>query len=112
MGGADVDRIIEFLQTSRRGDNRPIPNFSGPMLGVGAYRSILVDCVEASNASALWDEVLRLAVYLNRSAPSATLMRYGKAAPIRRASHGFPVTIAAGSSSSAASATAMLRGWC
>src|SRR5206468_2515393 len=35
--------------------------------------SVFVDCVEASNANALWDEVLRLAVYLNRSAPSAAL---------------------------------------
>ena len=40
---------------------------------IAAYRTVLVDCVEASNASLLWDQVLTLAVYLNRSAPAATL---------------------------------------
>ena len=84
MAAFDADRIVEFLQTSRPGDDRPIPNFSRPLLGVAAYRSILVDCAEPSNANALWDEVLKLAEYLNRSAPPAALDSVWKAAASSR----------------------------
>jgi hypothetical protein len=79
MAAFDADRIVEFLQTSRPGDVRSIPNFTASLLGVAAYRSILVDCAEPSNANVLWDEVLKLAVYLNRSAPPTALDAVWKA---------------------------------
>ena len=110
LGAYDADRIIEFLQNVGRGDDRPLPQVAAPPQRPAAYPSFWWTVSKHPTQAPFWDEVLRLAIYLNRWAPAATLESMWKSAATHRAWRGCLAITATGSDSSTASASAMPQG--
>lgn len=75
-----TDRILDFLQQIRPGDNRRIPYTLELPQSIAAFRMVLVDCTASSNADVVWDQVLKLAEYVNPAAPPPALDRFWQTA--------------------------------